>query len=79
MPTTFSPMTMGKPHRAAPTAKESQYLAAMKVEPRAPVMMGRRQVVLTSRPKRVATSTLGKMRSSLAVDSRSVRPWAPYA
>jgi hypothetical protein len=44
MPTTFSPTTMGKPQRAAPMAKESQYLAAIGVDPRAPVIIGMRHV-----------------------------------
>ena len=76
-PTTFSPTTIGMPTSAPPMANESQYLAAMKVEPRAPVIIGRRLFVLTLWPNSVVRSTFGKMQSSASVDSPLPRPEAP--
>jgi hypothetical protein len=70
-------MTMGNPASAAPVAKEAQYLAAMKVEPSAPVMMGNRDLVADWAPNRVSRVTLGKMQSSALVDRSLARPWAP--
>ena len=45
---TFSPTTIGIPKSAAHTANEFQYLAAMKVDPSAPVIKGILHFVLIS-------------------------------
>jgi len=75
--TTFSPTTMGMPDRAQPMAKESQYLAAIKVEPKAPVMSGSRARIGCSRPNVVSRLTLVNRQSSALSDSVPVRPVAP--
>ena len=50
MPQTFSPQTRLMPVMAAPTAKCSQFLRAISVEPRAPVNMGMRILTLSVTP-----------------------------
>ncbi|OPX95858.1 MAG: hypothetical protein A4E58_01957 [Syntrophorhabdus sp. PtaB.Bin006] len=77
MPTTFSPTTIGMPTRAAPAAKESQYFAAMKVDPKAPVIMGTLHFVFTSLPNSVSMFTLGKIQSSAEVESPVDKPVTP--
>ena len=74
MPTTFSPMTIGNPTNAAPMAKEFQYLAAIKVDPSAPVIIGTRDFVFSCVPNSVSTLTLGKTQSSALSESPGGRP-----
>jgi len=68
---------MGIPIRAAPMAKESQYFAAINVEPRAPVIIGILHLVLTSLPNAVSIFTLGNMQSSGELERPLGRPYAP--
>ena len=56
MPATFSPTTNGMPAKAAPVAKAGQYLRAIAVDPRAPVIIGIRHLIVSLRPKLVDTS-----------------------
>gem|GEM_PF-5513172 len=50
---------MGIPAKAAPIANESQYLAATKVDPRAPVITGTRHFTGWVQPNWVVMSTFG--------------------
>src|SRR6056297_1127065 len=76
-PTTFSPTTMGMPTRAHPAAKESQYLAAMNVDPRAPVIRGIPTLVLVSAPKEDSTLTFVNRQLSGSLDPPGLTPFAP--
>ncbi len=58
-------------------AKESQYLAAMNVEPRAPVMIGTRHFALISAPNEVSMFTFGNTQSSGSLVMPSLRPLDP--
>ena len=70
MPQTFSPHTSEMPEIAAPTAKCSQFLRAISVEPSAPVKIGTRILTLFVTPNSVSVSTIGKsVLSGVALDA----------
>ncbi len=79
MPHTFSPQTIETPEIAAPTAKCSQFLRAISVEPRAPVKIGTRILTLFAYPNSVSVSTIGKRVLSGVPSTPSARPFAPSA
>ena len=75
-PTTFSPTTTGTPHNAQPVAKEFQYFAATKVEPKAPVITGYLHVICFFCPIFVSRFTSVKSVSPFLAILESA-PFAP--
>jgi hypothetical protein len=62
---------------AAPIANESQYLAAINVDPSAPVINGTLVFVLISLPNSVCILTFGNIQSSAELDNPWGNPSAP--
>ena len=79
MPQTFSPQTSVTPLMAAPTAKCSQFLRAISVEPNAPVKTGAAIFTFRSQPYRVSTSTAGKTHVSGLAAVPTGKPSPPRA